>query len=90
MYIVGLDMNSCHDDDKVLDFLSNTDLVDLFDDFYHTCPPTYSCSENTMDMILGSINVLQWTINGYILDLKNGPDNHSVMGLDLNYGGLIS
>ena len=90
MHIVGLNMNSCHNDDEVLDFLSNTDLVNLFDNFYHTRPLTYSCSENTMDMILGSIDILQWTINGYILDPKNGSGDHSVIGLDLNYGSLIS
>ena len=89
MYIMGLDMNSGHDDDDVLDFLSDNDLIDLFDDFYHTRPPTYSCSKNTMDMILGSINVPQWTVNAYILDPRHGPGDHSIIGLDLNYGGLI-
>ena len=91
IYIIGLNMNSRHDDDDddVLDFLSDNDLVDLFDDFYYTRPPTYTCSENTMDMILGSIDVLQWTTNVYILDPQHGPGDHSVIGLDLNYGGLI-
>ena len=89
IYIIGLDMNSRHDDNDVLDFLSDNDLVDLFDDFYYTRPPTYTRSENTMDMILGSIDVLQWTTNAYILDLQHGPGDHSVIGLNLNYGGLI-
>ena len=89
MYIIGLNMNSRHNDDDVLDFLSDNDLVDLFDNFYYTRPPTYTHSENTMDMILGSIDVMQWTTNAYILDPQHGPGDHSVIGLDLNFGGLI-
>ena len=42
-----------------------------------------------MDMILGSINVMQWTANAYILDPQHGPGDHSVIGLDLNFIGLI-
>lgn len=89
LYIIGLDINSRHDDDDVLDFLADTDLVDLFDDFYHTRPPTYTRSKNTMDMVLGSLDILQWTVNAYIFDPHSGPGDHSVIGIDLNYGGMI-
>ena len=87
--VVGMDINSCHDDDEVLDFLQDTDLIDLFDDFYHTCLLTYTRSDNTMDLVFGSIDLLHWVVDGYVLDPNDGPGDHLVIGIDLNYGGLI-
>ena len=72
-------MNSHHNDDKVLVFLFDSDMFNLFDDFYHHYPPTYTRSNNTMDIILGSLNVLQWMVNGYILDPEHGPRDHLVI-----------
>ena len=31
--MVGWDANTPHDDDKILNFLQDTDMVDAFDDF---------------------------------------------------------
>ena len=87
--MVGMDINSCHDDDDILDFLQDTDLIDLFNDFYHNHPPTYMRSDNTMDLVFGSIDLLQWVVDGYILYPNDGPGDQSVIGIDLNYGGLI-
>ena len=87
--VVGMDINSCHDDDEVLDFLQDADLIDLFNDFYHTHPPMYMRSDNTMDLVFGLIDLLHWVVDSYILDPNDGPGDRSVIGIDLNYGGLI-
>ena len=89
LIVVGMDINSHHDDDDVLDFLQDTDLIDLFNDFFYNCPPTYMRSDNTMDNVFGSIDLLQWVVEGYILDPNDGPGDHLVIGINLNYGGLI-
>ena len=79
-----MDINSRHDDDDVLDFL-----IDLFDDFFYNCLLAYTRSDNTINNVFGSIDLLQWVVDGYILDPDDGPEDHLVIGIDLIYGGLI-
>ena len=41
-----------------------------------------------MDLVFGLIDLLQWVVDSYILDPNDGRGDPSVIGIDLNYGGL--
>ena len=54
-----MDINASHDDDDdddVLDFQQDTNIIDLFNDFYHNHLSTYTQSNNIVNLIFGSMH----------------------------------
>jgi hypothetical protein len=91
MIILGMDANDPHDDDDILDFMCDTSLVDVFDDFLPTeRPPTYTRSSKQIDQLLCSIDLLPYWTNAFIMDPNDGQGDHSTFGGDLNLGTLIN
>ena len=85
-----MDVNDPHDDDKVLDFLMEADLVDFHNDYFVNRPPTYKRGSSQIDMIVGSYDLQPYITNAYIGHPDVGPGDHSVIGCDLNFGALIN
>ena len=91
LFIIGMDANAAHDDDEVLDFMCETELIDVFDDFVaHPRPPTYARGTKQIDHLMSSIDLLQYWTNAFIMNPNFGPGDHSTFGGDLNFGALIN
>ena len=91
--ILGVDFNDPHDSDEWLDFLQVTNLVDLHDDFFDRRPPTYFRGSTQVDMFAGTISLRPYLVNAFIIHPEkntHSPGDHSCIGGDLNFGGLIN
>jgi len=40
IYSLNWDANTAHNDDEILNLLQDTDMTDVFDDYFFNCPPT--------------------------------------------------
>jgi len=85
-----MDANAAYNDDEVLDFLMEADLVDLHNDTLFDCPPTYNRSSKQIDIFAGSLEVLHYLLPTYILDPMTSEGDHHTFGGDLNLGALIN
>jgi hypothetical protein len=89
-YIIGWDANSPHDDDDIIDFLQDTNMIDAFDDFFTDRPNTHVNGSKQIDLISVSCGLAPYIDNAFILDPKTGEGDHSYIGIDLNLGLLTS
>ena len=48
---VGWDANTPNDDDEILDFLQDTDMIDVVDDFFDECPAIHINGSKQIDLI---------------------------------------
>jgi len=85
-----MDANAAYNDDEVLDFLTEADLVDLHNDTFFVRPPTYSRGSKQIDIFAGTLEVVHFLLPTFILDPTTSEGDHSIFGGDLNLGALIN
>ena len=71
-YIIGWDANTPYNDDEIIDFLQDTDVVDAFDDFLDECPATHINGSKQIDLISVSQGLVPCINKAFILDPKTG------------------
>ena len=65
-------------------------MVDAFDDFLDEHPATHMNGSKQIDLISISQGLVPYIDEAFILDPKTGEGNHSYLGIDLDFGQLIS
>jgi hypothetical protein len=89
LFIMGWDANAAHDSDEILSFMEETDQVDFFSDFFTTRPATHCNGSKQIDLLTGSVHLLTFFQNAFIVDPNESEGDHSIFGGDLNLGALI-
>jgi hypothetical protein len=86
-YTLGMDF--C-DHDDIQDFLPDHDMVDGFSDFMEERPATQFRGSEQIDLISISRRLSPYIQKAYILDPNNSKGDHSTIGIDFDFGLLIS
>ena len=79
-----------HNDDEILDFLQDTNMIDAFDDFFDECPATHINGSKQINLISFSHGLAPFINDAFILDPKDGKGDHLYIGIDLDFGLLTS
>ena len=80
------DANTPHDDNEIIDFLLDTDMIDAFDDFLDEQPATHINGSKQIDLISVSHSLEPYIDDAFIIDPKTGEGDHSYIGIDLDFG----
>ena len=61
-------------------------MVDAFDNFLDEQPATHINGLKQIDLISVSRGLVPYINNAFILDPKTGKEDHSYLGIDLDFG----
>ena len=87
-YIVGWDANTPHDDDEILDFLQDTDMIDALMTSLMNALWPISMDQNRSTSSIALLPLLM--MPSYSIPSKYGKGDHSYIGIDLDFGLLKS
>ena len=76
------------DDDEILDFLQDTDMIDAFDDFFDDRLRPISTDQNRSTSSPSAVALLPFSTS--LRSSKYGEGDHSYVGIDLDFGLLTS
>lgn len=89
VYIVGWDANDPYDCDTIDDFLTDTDMIDCFDDLLLPRPPTHNRGSQQIDQLSMSSSLFGYLDKAFIHDPDYGEGDHSYFGMDFHLTALI-
>jgi len=90
VYSLNWDANTAHNDDEIVDLLQDTDMTDIFDDYFFNCPPTHQRGSTQIDLCHLSSSISNYIQFTFILPLDYREGNHSYAGYDLDLAAMIS